>query len=313
MSDRVPLICAPTPCHALPRLSAQLGLDLWIKRDDLTGFAGGGNKGRKLEFLLPKILASGADTVVTCGATQSNFVRHLAVTCRMFGLEFHAITMPMPFEEGRQESANLPHAGGNRILVNLSGGTLHEKPNGTWDELDAQTEQLAADLRRAGRQVFVVPLGGSSVEGAYAFRLAAQELPPGFDSVVCPTSSGSTHAGLSHAFAGTPTKVLGVACDPEPELVDVVADLCQQLDDYLGMSTSVQVNLNLDFVGDGYGFPSEAGEFAMQLLAQTEGIFLDPIYGAKAFAGLLGLAEKGELKGRVCYWHTGGFPSLFVH
>lgn len=288
-------------------------MELWIKRDDLTGFAGGGNKGRKLEFLLPKILAEGADTVVTSGASQSNFVRHLAVAARMVGLEFHAVTMPMPFEPGRQEPGVVAHLGGNRVLTELVGAHLHELPDGTWDELDDAALHLAEKLRADGRRVAVVPLGGSSVEGAYAFYLAAQELAAEFDHIVCPTSSGSTHAGLATAFAGRATEVWGMAADPEPELADVVLDLAGQLAAMLDTATPHSVNLSTDFVGAGYGFPSPAGTHATVLLARTEGIFLDPTYGAKAFAGLLDMIEAKTLRGRICYWHTGGFPALFTH
>lgn len=311
--NRYPLIVAPTPLHRLPRLSDELGIDLWIKRDDLTGFALGGNKGRKLEYLMPEILASGADTVVTCGASQSNFIRQLGVACRMAGLECHAVTMPMPYEYDVPPVQT--SSGGNLVLDRLAGVQVHEHPNATWDELDSLTKQLVDQLTSAGRTVYSVPLGGSSPLGAFAFTQAAQELTENFDFIVTPSSSGSTQTGLAYHFHGTPTRIIGICADPEPEMVEVFASLAAQLDDILGACAGMKASdfdLRTGYVGPGYGMVSEAGKWASERLLEAEGVFLDPIYTAKAFAGLLDLVEKREVSGKVLFWHTGGLPALFA-
>lgn len=317
---KVSLIQTPTPLHRLNHLSAQLGLDLWIKRDDLTGLAMGGNKGRKLEYLLAEAIAQRADVVVTCGSTQSNFIRQLGASCAQFGIRCAAMTMvlarsdynPMPTVPSMLSS------GGNVWLDEILGVELHVIPNGTWDEMYAAMEELALGFEAEGLRVFRCPIGGSSALGAYSFVKAAEEIAEqaaAFDSIVFATSSGSTQTGLQVGFHGKPTKIIGIACDPEPDLVDDFAALSEQLADLTGTTPRLSAedfNLNLDYVGPGYGVPSEAGNAAIQRLARTEGIFLDPIYSGKAFSGLLDLAERGELTGRVLFWHTGGLPALFA-
>ncbi|MCE9557772.1 MAG: D-cysteine desulfhydrase family protein [Armatimonadetes bacterium] len=316
MIPRFPLCQLPTPCHRLERLSSDLGVELWIKRDDLTGFAAGGNKGRKLEYLLPEILASGCDTVVSSGANQSNFIRQLAAACRMVGLRFAAVTMPLPFEPPAPEMINGAVQGGNLILDDLFGAEITQLKNGTWDELEAASNQLADKLEKEGCMVKLIPLGGSSVQGAFAFSEACKELGESFDHIVVPTSSGSTHAGIAHFFSGTPTKVTGFCADPEPGMTDVVASLCGDLDHLLGTTKHLKprdIELDTSFSGPGYGVASEVGDRATQLLAHREGIVLDPVYTAKAFAGLLDGIKNGRFKGRILFWHTGGLPSLFAY
>src|SRR5579862_1435159 len=208
--NRVPLIIAPTPLHRLPRMSEQLGIDLWIKRDDLTGFAMGGNKGRKLEYLIAAALAAGADTIVSCGALQSNFIRQLGAACSMYGLKCAAAVMALPFvsESERATQPGLKNSGGNVFLDEMVGVDLRISEDGTWDELYAQAATLAQELRAAGSKVFEVPVGGSSPTGAFAFYQAGLELmsqaePP--DWVVFASSSGSTHTGLAYSFNGSQT------------------------------------------------------------------------------------------------------------
>ena len=311
---RIPLIQSPTPLHRLERLSAELGIDLWIKRDDLTGLAMGGNKGRKLEYLMADVVASGAKTVVTCGAAQSNFIRQLGAACAMLGLKCSAAVMTMPYDV--VEPHEKEHAeGGNLILDDLLGIDLRFAPNGTWDELYALAEALANEHESKGEKVYRIPIGGSSSLGAFAFYEAAKEINTPFDVIIFASSSGSTHTGLGFAFAGTSTRILGIACDPEPEIAQDFAELAVGLSEILGNRTALiadDYDLNFDYVGPGYGVPSEEGNAAIRRLAMTEGIFLDPIYSGKAFAGLLALADKGELTGRILFWHTGGLPALFT-
>lgn len=315
MPNKVPLIQAPTPLHKLPRVSTDLDIDLWIKRDDLTGFAMGGNKGRKLEYQIAEVLASGAEAVVTCGALQSNFIRQLGAACAMYGLKCAAAVMETPFEEEAPHAPGLTPQNGNVRLNEIFGVDLRLFPNDTWETLYAHAQALAEQYERDDYKTHVIPIGGSSPLGAYAFVEAAKELKEPFDWIVHPTSSGSTQTGLSHAFRGTTTKVLGIACDPEPEIVEDFARLSEGLTQIADLGPPIPAEeflINLNYVGPGYGVPSEAGNKAIEYLAQKEGILLDPIYTGKAFAGLIDLAKKGELKGRICFWHTGGLPTLFA-
>jgi D-cysteine desulfhydrase family pyridoxal phosphate-dependent enzyme len=315
----MPLIQTPTPLHRLDRFSDELGIDLWIKRDDLTGFAMGGNKGRKLEYLLADALRQGADVLVSCGSLQSNFIRQLGAACSVHGLSCAAAAMAMPYEGtvGQPASAGLATSGGNVLLDEMLGVDLRVFPDGPWEELFDHAEALALQLEAAGRRVYRVPIGGSSALGAYAFHQAAEEVraqAPPFDVVVCPTSSGSTQVGLAYAFRGTDTAIIGIACDPEPEMVEDLAELGVQLAVLLGVEAMAVADLRLElgYVGEGYGIPSPLGEAANLRLARAEGIFLDPVYTAKAFSGLIDLVERGELGGRVLFWHTGGLPALFA-
>lgn len=307
----------PTPCHRLDRVSEDLGIDLWIKRDDLTGFAMGGNKGRKIEYLLAEAIASGADTVVSCGAAQSNFIRQLGAACSISGLRCVAAVMNMPYAaiHGRPSEAGQELVpAGNMILDQILGVELNAFPDDDWEVLYAHAEDLARSAESSGAKVYRIPIGGSSPLGAYAFALAVEELD-GFDTIVCPSSSGSTHSGLSWACHSTSTKVIGIACDPEPEIMEDLLRLTDGLDELTGTIKGMReadIDLRLDWAGRAYGIPSEEGTAAIEYLARREGIFLDPVYSGKAFAGLLGLADQGELHGRTLFWHTGGVPALFA-
>lgn len=297
-----------------------LGVDLWIKRDDLTGFALGGNKGRKLEYLMAQAEDDGATVVVTCGAAQSNFIRQLGAACAMLGIRCVAAVMGLPYEPGYELPPSFPRptldARGNLLLDMILGVEVRTFPDGSWETLYAHAASIAADLRGAGERVYEIPVGGSSPLGAYAFLQAAAELNAGpFDAIVVPSSSGSTHVGLAHAFAGTATRIVGFACDPEPALRDDFAALAAALAEATGQRRGLSqedIDLRYDAVGAGYGVPSHASREAIEWLARTEGVFLDPIYTGKAFAGLLGAIRGGEIGGRVLFWHTGGMPALFT-
>jgi len=316
----MPLACLPTPIHRLPRMSERLGVELWIKRDDLTGFAMGGNKARKLEYILPEILAARAEVVVCCGSTQSNFVRQLGAACAMHGVRCLAAVMDLPHPPGRKPDAPPPSGDtGNALLDRMLGVELHVVPDGTWDELYEVARRLAQAERDAGRRVYELPVGGSSAVGAYGFVVAGKELltqsEQPFDYVVVPTSSGSSHVGLAYGLSDQPTRVVGISCDNEPDHKAELVEISHAVAELLGRSTPLgrdQLDLREGYAGPGYGVPSEAGERAAVQLARTEGIFLDPIYTAKAFAGLLDLAARGALSGRVLFWHTGGMPSVFA-
>jgi D-cysteine desulfhydrase/L-cysteate sulfo-lyase len=295
-------------------MSRQLGLDLWIKRDDLTGFAMGGNKGRKLEYLMADVVSTGAQVVVTCGAAQSNFIRQLGAACAMLGIRCVAAVMEMPYDV-EPPSLFPASSGGNLVLDRILGIDLRFFPNGTWEQLYSHAERLAEEQAALGLNAYRIPVGGSSPLGAYAFVEAAKEIDEEFDAIVFASSSGSTHTGLAFAFADASTRVLGIACDPEPEIAEDFAELARGLK-FLAPDgpdlAACDYDLDFSFVGPGYGVPSEAGDAALERLARTEGIFLDPIYSAKAFAGLISLAETGTLAGKILFWHTGGLPALFA-
>lgn len=311
---KVPLIQAPTPLHRLERVSEELDIDLWIKRDDLTGFAMGGNKGRKLEYMMAEALDQGAQAVVTCGAMQSNFIRHLGAAAAVCGLQCAAAVMETPYEFNPPFMDGLYREGGNVLLDQWLGVDLHIYPDGTWEELYAYAEEVAQQYERKGLRVYRIPIGGSSPIGAYAFLQAGAELSSDFDWIVFASSSGSTQVGLSHAFRRTQTKVMGIASDPEPEIVEDFAELSQGLANLIGQESipAEEFCVFYDMVGPGYGVPSKDGNDAIRYLAAKEGIFLDPIYSGKAFAALMELVKRGELSGKICFWHTGGLPALFA-
>lgn len=316
MPARFPLILTPTPLHRLERASVDLGVDLWIKRDDLTGFAMGGNKGRKLEYLLADIIEQKAEAVVTCGAAQSNFVRQLGAACAYVGIECHAVVMGLPFEDAPPAEKGLSDQGGNIRLDEILGVKLRRVPDDTWESLYAQAEDLALALEAEGKRVYRIPVGGSSPLGAYGFFRAANELQgqlSNIDAIFFASSSGSTHTGLLMGLRHNRTRVIGVASDPEPEIAEDFAALGRGLAELLRTPppNASSYELDFNFVGPGYGIPSAEGNQALEYLARREGIFLDPIYSAKAFACLRARAPEFAGK-RVVFWHTGGTPALFA-
>ena len=300
----------------MDRASADLGTDLWIKRDDLSGFALGGNKVRKLEYLLADALDQQCDTVVTCGGIHSNFIRALAAGCAKLGLRCCAAVMELPFEFKEPKGGRLNPVNGNPLLSRLFGGELQEYPNGSWEQLYQFGEELAQREETQGKRVYRIPVGGSSALGAFAFYEAGKEVIESghsFDWIICASSSGSTQTGLSYAFAGSSTKVLGISADPEPEMADDLAELGRALAPLIDAQEleARDFRLNLGFVGPGYGVASESGDAAIRYLAKTEGILLDPIYTGKAFAGITQLISNREVAGKLLFWHTGGNPSIF--
>ncbi len=316
MLPRFPLLAGPTPLHPLPRAGAELGLDLWIKRDDLTGFAGGGNKARKLELILGWLRAEGATAAVGSGSAQSNFVRQLAGACAVAGLKCEAVVMDLPFDgpAGRPDAPALGR-GGNEVLTRLFGAGVRLIPDGAWEELEEAAQARGRELAAEGEQAVVLPVGGSMPIGAWGFVEAARELDQEFDFIVHASSSGSTQAGLAWALAGSRTRVIGIACDPEPDFTEHLAGLAAGLDEISGEAKGLsasEIDFRLDWVGPGYGVASDEGQAAAEWLARREAILLDPVYTAKAFAGLMALARRGEIGGRVCFWHTGGWPSIFA-
>ena len=310
----------PTPLEPLPRLSAALGGPaLWIKRDDCTGLAGGGNKTRKLEFLMGDALAQGADCVITQGATQSNHVRQAAAACAREGLPCHLLL------EDRTGFTDPDYRdNGNVLMDRVLGATLEERPAGT--DMDAAMAEVAARLTAEGRTPYVIPGGGSNRVGALGYANAALELLQQandrglrIDRLVHATGSAGTQAGLVAglvaANSGIPVLGVGVRA-PAPVQHAKVLELARATSDYLGARTAIEdddVQVNCDYIGEGYGIPTAGAIEAIRLLAELEGIFLDPVYSAKGMAGLIDLIRRGHYGAdeQIVFLHTGGAQALY--
>jgi D-cysteine desulfhydrase len=312
---RFALLDGPSPLAPLARLSAVLGgrTELWIKREDLLPLAFGGNKLRNLEYLVGAALAEGADTLVTSGRRWSNHARLTAAAGARAGLEVHLVLSGPP--------ADPPNPG--VVLGELLGATVHQAATDDRAERTALLERVAGELRAAGRRVAVIGVGGSGVTGVLgqvraALELADQVAGNGFvpDDLVVPSATGGTQAGLLVGLrtAGLPTLVRGIAVTPPGELRPAIEKLLAELRDVDGLTPVDPAEIDLDpgQLGAGYGIPTEAAAAATRLLARTEGILVDPIYTAKALAGLIERARSGGLDGhQVVLWHAGGTPGLF--
>ncbi len=309
---RLHLAHLPTPVEELPRLSAALGGPrLLVKRDDQTGLAFGGNKTRKLEYLLGAAQAEGARTLITGGAPQSNHCRQTAAAAARHGF---ACILVLAGEPPQHASANL-------LLDTLLGAEI------VWcapQERDSVMRQVFEQAEAAGRRPYLIPYGGSNSTGAtayaYAMReLLAQNVHP--DWIVVASSSGGTQAGLAagkHLF-GCESKILGISIDkPEVELsAGIVAGLASQVCARLGKAHTFgagDILVNDGYRGGGYGVMGEAEIEAIRLFARTEGLLLDPVYTGRAAAGLLDLIRQGFFSPEesVLFWHTGGTPVLFA-
>ncbi|MFP1891927.1 D-cysteine desulfhydrase [Lonsdalea quercina] len=311
----------PTPLEPLPALTAYFnGPTIYIKRDDATGLATGGNKTRKLEFLLAEALQQEADIILTQGATQSNHVRQTIAAAAKLGLKTKVLL------EKRVEDYGEPYQrSGNILLDNLLGGEiLDHLPAGT--DMQQALESLADELRREGHRPYVIPGGGSNVTGALGYVACAEELlfqssqqRLRIDHIVHASGSSGTQAGLVAGLtavrSGIP--VLGISVRaPKEKQEENVYRLAQQIWQRLGIDEALPraaVQANSDYVGKGYGIPNEGTREALQLLARLEGILLDPVYSGKGMAGLIDLIRKGHFKKgeQVVFIHTGGSAGLF--
>jgi L-cysteate sulfo-lyase len=305
----------------MPRLSAQLGgPQLYIKRDDCTGLAGGGNKTRKLEFLVGEALQQNADMLVTQGAVQSNHVRQTAAAASRHGLECHALLEHRVTDHG----AAYPSTS-NVFLDRLFGATLEYRPSGL--DMNAQAAAAVERLRSAGRRPYFIPGGGSNPTGALGYVDVAQEiLHQCFDQglkldwLVLATGSTGTHAGLLAGFqalgAGPP--VMGISVrQPRERQVSAVHALAQATAQKLDTPPVPVERTIVDdrFVGKGYGIPAPSTLEAIAMTARSEGILLDPVYTGKGMAGLIGLTREGFFKpsDRVLFLHTGGAVALHAY
>lgn len=311
----------PTPLETMVNLGRNLGLSLFVKRDDCTGIGFGGNKIRQLEYYLGDALAAGADVLLITGAVQSNFVRAAAAMGRRLGMACH-----IQLEERVPDVSALHRTNGNVLLDNLLGATLHSYPEGE-DEAgaDAAIARIADTLRKTGHTPYIIPLGADSKPlGALGYVRAAVEVLPqiktagGVDEIVVASGSALTHAGLllGLRLAGDATPVRGICVrrDAEGQAARVlkrVADTAA----LMGVENPVgaaDVRVSDIALGHGYGQMTDGTIAAITRTAQAEGLFLDPVYTGKVMAGLIALAEAGALAGdRVLFWHTGGQPALF--
>ena len=311
---RVRLLDGPTPLHSMPSLSRALGgtTELWIKREDLGPLAFSGNKLRNLEFLLGAALAEGADTIVTSGRRWSNHCRLTAAAGAKLGLAVHLVISGPPLP-----SPNLE-------LIELLGASVHQTATDDRGERERLVASVAAELEGAGRRVHVIPVGGSSTLGAWGQVLAALELREQLrresitpDAIVVASATGGTQAGLvvgsSLAFDPPPRVIGVVASQGADALRAVVEPKVQELAAMAGIDPPLdRIELDDRQLGQGYGSPTSASTAATELLARAEGILVDPIYTAKALAGLIERTRARELDGRrVVFWHGGGLPSLF--
>ncbi|MGE4169103.1 MAG: D-cysteine desulfhydrase [Candidatus Margulisiibacteriota bacterium] len=311
----------PTPLDRLDRLSVELGIELYVKRDDLNGLAGGGNKVRKLEFLLGDALAKGADTIITQGATQSNHVRQTVAAASKLGLKSRAILEHrVPGVDARFNTT------GNVFLDHLLGvESLRFVDAGA--DMNAEMNKEAEAVRAAGGKPYIVPGGGSNAIGALGYVNAALELEYQataknlkIDTIVVTSGSSGTHAGLAAGLSGlnSPSRLLGISIrQPEAVQVAKVLDETNKVAELLGIPTvpAAKIVVNDQYVGGGYGISTEASKAAIVEAAQKEALLLDPTYTGKAFGGLLDLARKGFFKRgeTVVFMHTGGTFGLFAY
>lgn len=317
---RLDLVPAATPLEHLPRLSRHLGRNIWIKRDDLTPLALGGNKARKLEYLGADALAQGAEVLVTAGAIQSNHVRQTAALAARLGLGCLALLEnPLETAEGNYLS------NGNRLLLDLFGCDIETVAN--LDNADELLEAAADRLSGAGRKPYVVPIGGSNALGALGYVRAGLELAEqmqgtgeDFDAVLLASGSAGTHSGLALAleYAQPGIRAIGVTVSrPEAAQRPKVEGLLERTADLLGveLSTGLQIELWDQYFAPRYGEPNAGTLAAIRLLAEQEGVLLDPVYTGKAFAGLLDGIAGGAFPGRgpLLFLHTGGTPALFAY
>jgi 1-aminocyclopropane-1-carboxylate deaminase/D-cysteine desulfhydrase-like pyridoxal-dependent ACC family enzyme len=314
---RFRLLDGPSPLARLGRFSEALadGAEVWIKREDLLPLAFGGNKLRNLEFLVGAALAEGADTLVTSGRRWSNHCRLTAAAGAKAGLDVHLVLTGPPRQPGGE--------GPNQVLDELLGATVHVTAGEDRAERTALVETVVAQLRAEGRRPYAIGVGGTGPIGAAGQVLAGLELAEqlatqgiGEATVVLPSATGGTQAGLLSglALAAPPAhRVAGIAvAAPAAELRLAVEALLEGLAPLAGTHVpSADVDLADDQLGDGYGRPTTAARSATVLLARTEGIVVDPIYTAKALAGLVARVRDGRLGGPIVFWHAGGTPGLF--
>jgi L-cysteate sulfo-lyase len=326
---RVPLCHRPTALEPMDRLTAYLGggPKLFVKRDDCTGLAMGGNKTRKLEYLMADALQVGATTVVTIGGVQSNHCRQTAAAAAKLGLRCELL---LPHVS--RFASSTYELGGNVLLDRLLGATLHTVDN--MDSVPARVEEVLQAIRHRGEVPYFIPTGGSTALGALgyvdaAFELAAQakERKLRLDHMLVTTGSSSTHAGLVVGFAAVEQsgefdcrpQITGISVyRRQAEAAATVRQRARETADLLGLECADledRVTVTDDYLGAGYGEPTEGMVEAVGLAARLEGLLIDPVYTGKTMAGMIDLVRQGAFRStdNVVFWHTGGTPALFAY
>ncbi len=303
----------PTPLEPLPRLSALwAGPELWVKRDDLTGLAGGGNKTRKLEFLVADALRQGATALVTGGAVQSNHVRQTAAAAAKCGLRCHLVLKGSPPAQIQ----------GNLLLDQVLGAELHW----TQQDLPQALAHVTQTLQAQGERAYLIPYGGSNALGVCGYAAAwleleeqCAELGLTFDAVVVASSSGGTQSGLlvGAQACGYAGRVIGISvAEPTARLCTLLQALVTEAQALLGLGAVMPAcEVYDDWIGAGYGVPAAEELAVLRAVARAEGLLVDPVYTGRALTGLYGLIQRGVLHRdqRVLFWHTGGIPALFAY
>jgi D-cysteine desulfhydrase len=321
---RLDLARLPTPLEPMMRLSEELGVDLYVKRDDLSGLALSGNKVRKLEFVLADALSQGADMVLTCGGAQSNHARATAVGAARLGIGCRLILRT-------PDSANPPPMEGNTLLDRLAGAEIRWVSPDEYAQRDEVFEQEADRLRRAGRRPYLIPEGASNALGAWGYIRAAEELAwdlsrlpgtPGRETtLIHATGSGGTGAGLilGAKLFGLNVRVASInVCDDREHFVKVIGEICGDAISRYQLNVSFSPERDVDiidgYVGRGYALSQPQELSLIRDVARKEGLFLDPVYTGKAFFGMTEELKRnpGSFGKRVVFLHTGGIFGLFA-
>jgi len=319
---RVALAHLPTPLEFMPRLSEHLGgPEIYVKRDDCTGLATGGNKTRKLEFSMGEALEQGADTVITVGAIQSNHVRQTAAAACKLGMACEVL-----LEHRVGQPSDTYTNSGNVFLDKLFGANLREYPGGT--DFDAAMDAVAEEVRTNGGKPYFIPGGASNTVGALGYVNCAIELlrqsdeqDLAFDSLILATGSAGTHAGLAVGLRGNGSALpmLGFGVNaPQDVQEERVFNLATQTAELVGESGCVARNdivADCNYIGPGYGEPTEAMNEAVLMLARFEGLLFDPVYSGKALAGMIDYIRQSRFSSgqRIVFLHTGGSAGLFAY
>lgn len=317
--QRVSLGHFPTPLEFLPNISSKVGPKVYVKRDDCTGLAIGGNKVRKLEYLIADAVKGGADTIITAGASQSNHARQTAAAAAKSGLKCILV-----LEERHSPYGQDYYRNGNVVLGSILGAEIRYVPAET--DIRKVMLSVAEEVTLRGGRPYIVPVGGSNVIGTLGYvnfvvelveQLSAQGTH--IDHIVLPSGSAGTHAGVlaARCLLGLDFKVTGISVrNPKSVQEQNVRTLATNVLSFLGAQESLEstaVVVHADYVGEGYGIPTKASDDALLLLAQSEGVLLDPVYTGKAMAGMLDLIRTGAIQSseNVLFLHTGGSPALF--
>jgi len=319
---RVSLAHLPTPLEFLPRLTEDLGgPDIYVKRDDCTGLATGGNKTRKLEFSLGEALREGADTIITVGAIQSNHVRQTAAAACKLGMSCEVL-----LEHRVDHPSETYTSSGNVFLDRLFAANLREYPGGT--DFDAAMAEIADEIRSKGGVPYIVPGGASNTTGALGYvdcgiellkQLSEQSLC--IDHIVTATGSAGTHAGLIVGLrgSGSDLPILGFGVNaPQDVQEERVYKLAKETAELVGAPNSVareDIVADCNYIGAGYGLPTESMNEAVLMLARLEGLLFDPVYSGKALAGMIDYVRQGRFTKdqKIVFLHTGGSAGLFAY